>query len=397
MATDSSFDPAANIIANPFANYGLPIEAPPLKADGPHRVRFTGTGAEYFGIWIVNMLLIVITFSIYSSWAKVRREKYFHQHTLVDGSSLDYHGNPLSILIGRVLTVGLIVLASAKEFSFLLAAVAGLLIAAFLPLAMQRSIRFRLFNTSYRGLRFGFHGSIAQAYKISWLIVILGVGAFIAPAWLSEAGQEQYWMFGLAYAGLLIAYPFFHAAWRMFCISNAHYGSINTQAKFTTTAFILVYLKSSIVLGLVPVLFIATMFAFGNVLPVISAVIFIPFALVTYACILSYLPLVGAKLQNLCWNKNTVAVDAAGNTVAEFTSDLNPRAFVLLQLKNLVLTVLTLGLYRPYAAIASARMRLEAISISDMSFVDDIAARTGAQKSAVGDEALDAIGLDFSL
>ena len=397
MATDSSFDPAANIIANPFANYGLPIEALPLKSDGPHRVRFTGTGAEYFGIWIVNMLLIVITFSIYSSWAKVRREKYFHQHTLVDGSSLDYHGNPLSILIGRVLTVGLIVLASAKEFSFVLAAVAGLLIAAFLPLAMQRSIRFRLFNTSYRGLRFGFHGSVAQAYKISWLIVMLGVGAFIAPAWLSEAGQEQYWMFGLAYAGLLIAYPFFHAAWRMFCISNAHYGSINTQAKFTTTAFILVYLKSSIVLGLVPVLFIITLFAFGNVLPVISAVVFIPFALVTYACILSYLPLVGAKLQNLCWNKNTVAVDAAGNTVAEFTSDLIPRAFVLLQLKNLVLTVLTLGLYRPYAAIASARMRLEAISISDMSFVDDIAARTGAQKSAVGDEALDAIGLDFSL
>ena len=373
------------------------MEAPPLKADGPHRVRFTGTGAEYFGIWIVNMLLIVITFSIYSSWAKVRREKYFHQHTLVDGSSLDYHGNPLSILIGRVLTVGLIVLASAKEFSFVLAAVAGLLIAAFLPLAMQRSIRFRLFNTSYRGLRFGFHGSVTQAYKISWVIVVLGVGAFIAPAWLSEAGQEQYWMFGLAYAGLLIAYPFFHAAWRMFCISNAHYGSINTQAKFTTTAFILVYLKSSIVLGVVPVLFITTMFAFGNVLPVISAVIFIPFALVTYACVLSYLPLVGAKLQNLCWNKNTIAVDATGNTVAEFTSDLIPRAFVLLQLKNLVLTVLTLGLYRPYAAIASARMRLEAISISDISFVDDIAARAGAQKSAVGDEALDAIGLDFSL
>lgn len=34
---------------------------------------FTGTGAEYFGIWIVNLLLTIVTLGIYSSWAKVRR------------------------------------------------------------------------------------------------------------------------------------------------------------------------------------------------------------------------------------------------------------------------------------------------------------------------------------
>ena len=408
MAIDSSFDPAANLpgnspIANPFMSSGPVSQEPIGKADGPYRVRFTGTGAEYFGIWIVNMLLIVITFSIYSSWAKVRREKYFHQHTLIDGSALDYHGNPISILIGRILALGLIILASAKDFSFFLAAIAGLSIAAILPFAMQRSIRFRLFNTSYRGLRFGFHGTVAQAYKISCLIVVLGVGAFVAPTWIDEIGeggksaQQLYWMFGLAYAGLLIVYPFFHAAWRMFCIGNAHYGSVNTQAKFTITSFILVYLKSGLLLGIIPVVGLGALITMSGSFSLFSGFASITIALIIYACLLSYLPLVGAKLQNLCWNKNTFVVDAAGNQIAEFTSDLIPRAFVLLQLKNLVLTVLTLGLYRPYAAIASARMRLEAISISNIAFVDEIAARDGSQKSAVGDEALDAIGLDFSL
>jgi hypothetical protein len=34
---------------------------------------FSGSGAEYFRIWIVNLLLTVATFGIYSAWAKTRR------------------------------------------------------------------------------------------------------------------------------------------------------------------------------------------------------------------------------------------------------------------------------------------------------------------------------------
>ena len=38
--------------------------------------RFTGTGGEYFRIWIVNVMLSVVTFGIYSAWAKARRLQY---------------------------------------------------------------------------------------------------------------------------------------------------------------------------------------------------------------------------------------------------------------------------------------------------------------------------------
>jgi uncharacterized membrane protein YjgN (DUF898 family) len=65
----------------------------------PEQLRFTGTGSEYFGIWIVNWLLTIVTLGIYSAWAKVRRLQYFYRHTELAVSTFDFHGIPKSILI----------------------------------------------------------------------------------------------------------------------------------------------------------------------------------------------------------------------------------------------------------------------------------------------------------
>ena len=37
------------------------------SARAPEQIRFTGSGSEYFGIWIVNLLLTVVTVGIYSA------------------------------------------------------------------------------------------------------------------------------------------------------------------------------------------------------------------------------------------------------------------------------------------------------------------------------------------
>ena len=65
------------------------------------QLHFTGRGGEYFGVWIVNLLLTIVTLGIYSPWAKVRRLQYFYRHTEVAGSSFDFHGSPIRILIGQ--------------------------------------------------------------------------------------------------------------------------------------------------------------------------------------------------------------------------------------------------------------------------------------------------------
>ena len=54
-------------------------------------LRFTGSGSEYFRIWIVNVLLTIVTLGFYSPWAKVRRLKYFYGNTyLLDAPQLMY-------------------------------------------------------------------------------------------------------------------------------------------------------------------------------------------------------------------------------------------------------------------------------------------------------------------
>ena len=63
----------------------------------PLSFQFTGSGFEYFKIWIVNLCLTVITLGIYSAWAKVRRNRYFYGNTQLAGDAFEYLANPISI------------------------------------------------------------------------------------------------------------------------------------------------------------------------------------------------------------------------------------------------------------------------------------------------------------
>src|SRR5512135_902203 len=108
---------------------------------------FTGTGWEYFRIWIVNLLLTILTLGIYSAWAKVRRMQYFHRNTWLNESSFDYHGDPKAILKGRIIAFGLLL---TYNLTIKLMPLAGLgvfvLIALIMPVLLVKSFRFRLYN-----------------------------------------------------------------------------------------------------------------------------------------------------------------------------------------------------------------------------------------------------------
>lgn len=51
---------------------------------------FFGKTMEFWGIWIVNGLLSIITLGIYSAWAKVRTHQYFYGNTELDGHRFSY-------------------------------------------------------------------------------------------------------------------------------------------------------------------------------------------------------------------------------------------------------------------------------------------------------------------
>ncbi|MDI1297559.1 YjgN family protein [Methylotenera sp.] len=146
-------------------------------------VVFTGKAGEYFGIWIVNLLLSIVTLGIYSAWAKVRRKKYFYNNTLVDGVGFDYHANPINILKGRIIAFVLFVIYSVVSgmnpaFGLLMAFILFLA----LPWIIVRGMMFNARNSSYRGLRFDFNGTYGQAIKVFigyTLLIIVTLGLAI--------------------------------------------------------------------------------------------------------------------------------------------------------------------------------------------------------------------------
>ena len=127
-------------------------------------VVFTGKAGEYFGIWIVNLLLSIVTLGIYSAWAKVRRKKYFYNNMLIDGVGFDYHASPIAILKGRIIAVVLFILYQVLAgFSPILAGVLLIVFLAALPWIVVRGMTFNARNSSHRGLRFDFDGTYGQA------------------------------------------------------------------------------------------------------------------------------------------------------------------------------------------------------------------------------------------
>lgn len=128
---------------------------------------FEGKASEYFGIWIVNLLLSLVTFGVYSAWAKVRRKKYFYNNTLIDNVSFDYHANPIAILKGRIIAFIVFALyVYGKGSSPILAGVLVIVFFLALPWLIVRGSLFNARNTSHRGLRFDFVGTVSKAIRV---------------------------------------------------------------------------------------------------------------------------------------------------------------------------------------------------------------------------------------
>jgi uncharacterized membrane protein YjgN (DUF898 family) len=197
---------------------------------------FTGKAGEYFGIWIVNLLLSIVTLGIYSAWAKVRRKKYFYQNTLIDGVAFDYHANPIAILKGRIIAFVLFVLYNVLAgFNPILALVLLVAFMAALPWIITRGMMFNARNSSHRGLRFDFDGKYGQALLIFVLFPILIV------------------------LSLGLAMPFVMQRINKFVFEHHKFGTSRFAMAAEVKAFYMIYLK---LLGVL--LLVGALFSFGS-------------------------------------------------------------------------------------------------------------------------------------
>lgn len=387
------------------------IEAAPApRAPEPRvlEIRFTGSGSEYFRIWAVNLLLILCTLGLYLPFAKARRIRYFYANTLVDGQALSFHGDPWKMFRGFVLLVVMMAAYSgAGHFSPTAAFFAFLILCAVWPALWRASLQFRLGNTSWRGLRMRFDGSLASAYLAcapSYVPAIALVGSLplLDPEALKAAGgfTPAVALYAVGSLCMVLFAPWSLALFKRYQHNGYGIAGQHARVRLSTAKVYLLTLKTigmallpMIVGGVIVAVFMALSRGMAGPERAALGVMLIGVGIglmyvLTFAVVMPY---GAARLQNLVWNGTRS--EALG-----FKSTLRFRSLFWLTLKNWLLTALTLSLYRPFAAVATARMRLEAVSIGcDEDPADWVVASQKGHADATGDMAGDFFGIDMGL
>jgi uncharacterized membrane protein YjgN (DUF898 family) len=377
------------------------LAAPPATTQLP--LRFTGSGSEYFRIWIVNLLLTIVTLTLYLPWARARKLRYFMGNTLVDEQPLGFHGQPLKMFKGYLLVCVLFGLYSvAGQFSAMAGFVALIMVTLLWPALFKSSLQFRLANTSWRGLRFRFHGSLAGAYRAMLPVFVPGlvlVGARVFGVDEVNSPQRYALLAGLVGLSALLVAPWIF--WNIKQYQHNHYalGNLQTTFKASVGSFYVLALK---VIGVVLLITVVPAVAVGVVgvglassfkggglgAMILGFALAWIFMVVAMVCIQPYAV---SRLQNLVWTQT-------GNVHLRFVSTLGFKPLLWLTLKNTFLIVITLGLYWPFAMVALTRLRLEAVTVKTR--IAPALLMADAQASnvdAVGDAAGDFFGLDVGL
>ncbi len=336
------------------------------------RIEFTGTARDYFGIWIVNVLLTLATLGIYSAWAKVRRLTYFRNNTKIAGYGFSYHATGLQIFKGRLVAfVILLTLSLVANFQPLVAIFVWSGILFLTPWLLNSSLKFNARMTSYRNVRFNWHGTY---WKSFWWLVI-------AP------------LVGLLSLGLLT--PLFSKHYYRYFASQHSYGTTRFQSDPTAGSYYLAFLLGVIlptaVLGsLITALVLLIPFEIRSSPEFIPLVFLLPVIMLATAVFsMSFIYRV------LC--RNIMVKTLTLSEVMEFNSDIHPGRFIWISLSNLVAVVVTIGLLLPWATVRIYRYLAECTQTrihGDMNqFVDD----ARVLQSSFGQEFADFEGIDVSI
>ncbi|MFZ3017411.1 MAG: YjgN family protein [Gallionella sp.] len=327
-----------------------------MQQQQEHTFEFTADGWEYFRIWIVNLLLTVVTLGIYSAWAKVRRLQYFYRNTRLADAGFEYHGTPMAILKGRLIGVGLLlVYVIAGKLNPVVGLVIALLISAVMPWLIVRSLRFKLHNSSYRGLRFAFTGSDRDAYRVFLLFPILTA------------------------LTLYLLAPFTHQRIKQYQHRNSQFGTTSFNFDASVQHFYNIYILAvgtMILMGILTAIFIAANLPF--------LIILLP---VVMLFVVSYL---AVSLPNLIWNSTSLGEHT-------FYSRMEVRPYLWISLTNILGVIFTLGLFIPFADVRMTRYKLEHMGLLAQGDLAEFVAGQEQQISATGEETAEMFDVDISL
>ncbi len=367
-------------IAPPPPQTGTPTQAPQPKQTlqttptGPRRLAFsfTGNAREYFGIWIVNTLLKIVTVGIYSPWAKVRKRQYFYGNTMLDDANFDYLANPIALLKGWLIGAALFIAYSlGSQFSPILGMVFGLLIFFLVPWVIVRSRLFNNRNSAHRNIRFNFRPAYAESYKVyAWLPVL-----------------------SVLTLGLLTPYVLYRQ--KRFVMENSSFGRSYFSFDAGPKAFYMVSLKTvgfailffGAFFGLTALLGTSIQPGAESAMPVAFGIL-VPFLMVSgyfFLFVYGYV-----RVTNLTWNGTFLGKN-------RFVSTMRVRDMSWIMFSNILASILSVGLLVPWASVRLARYRLANLALNTSGDLDHYINGNIEHTSAAGEEIGDIFGVDFGI
>ncbi len=275
------------------------------------------------------MLLSIATIGIYSAWAKVRRLRYFYGNTYLGSNNFEYHAKPMQILIGRVIVIGVFVGFNVSVQMVPEAGLLGLVLPFILPWAVNAALSFNARMTSHRNVRFKFDGSYWGAFKTIVLIpLLIPLTLGLATPLVTRASWN--------YVGSRLSYG--TAPFRTVVTAGPLYRVFGASIIFMIASSALV---ASIVVGVLAALRMADV----DELP--EASIWHWLIVAIYPALLLGFVFYGAGVRNAVFARTTI------DGTHRLESTLGRRRMVWIAVTNLLATVATLGLLRPWAAIRS--------------------------------------------
>ena len=363
----------------------LDIPAAQTQRSGNVPIAFSGTGWQYFKIFVANTLLTIVTLGIYSAWARVRTRRFFMGHTFIGRHNLEFDARPLSILFSRILVVvvlgGLSFVENNYELIWSGVGIGLIGILLLMPIALVRGRAFVARHTIHRTVRFH--------YRIEYLrpvMLFMGYGLFIIPITyagfqLGELENEAYaGMMGASVLGFMLALPLLLHFDHRIQISQLQFGKLRLYYEGGFGRYYGAVLKSfgmSILASLFTgFILVALQLALTGSIespeepPVLLAILSSVLLLFLFAYSFA---LYRSALTCVYWKSFRVGEDS----VLESDVEWRPYAWVLAV--NYTAIVLSLGLLYPWARVRAYRYVAERLQIR-------LGPNTAAEYSAAGDE-----------
>lgn len=393
------------------------------------RFEFRGNGSEYFGIWIVNILLSIFTLGVYSAWAKVRNKQYFYGNTYLDGSSFEYTAQPVQILKGRAIAFLFFVLYQLA--SSYLSIKVNLFILLFLmlvtPWIIVRSMAFNARYTQYKNIRFGFNSDMKSAFIVFFLIpllmlapaIIYGLYAYFSDTSITnlilgvsrkEGDHMDISNILIVFVGLGLLmyaiYPFTVYVTKKFLVNNHRYGTADFKLRLDNSKP--VYL----VYGWLLVAIILMFIGFWSITSISSSIyggeitseaacaenseciwsaifgVLFPFAwMLIYFAIFAY---VSARIYNIVYQKSSVGPH-------KLRANMPARGLMWIYFSNSLGILFTLGLFIPWAKVRSARFRAKHTALRVQGNLDEFIADEAKEQAAFGEEFGELFDIDVAI